>query len=82
MKDKLVEDLAAQAVRRIAHAKQELIARMRELGLDPASGWRISEELRHTINGTEWIFRPVHVREPSPELFTSVEIDHSGRPAE
>ncbi len=78
----MVEDLAAQAVRRIAEAKEELLARMHALGLKAANGWRITEELRHTTTGTEWIFRPVHLREPSPDLCTSVAIDHAGRPVE
>ena len=40
----------------------------------------MTEELRHTVAGTEWIFRPVHLREPSPELEVRVAIDHGGRP--
>jgi hypothetical protein len=31
------------------------------------------------VEGTVWVFRPVHLREPSPELETTVAIDHSGR---
>jgi hypothetical protein len=54
--------------------------RMVELGLRPKDGWRVMEEIRSTVEGTEWVFRPVHLREPSPDLETTVAIDHSGRP--
>jgi hypothetical protein len=53
---------------------------MGDLGLGPGNGWRVSEELRHTVHGTEWTFRPVHLREPSPALEVKVAIDHDGRP--
>lgn len=79
MEDKLIEALAADVNRRIAEAKERLVLRMGELGLKQKDGWRIVEELRSTVEGTEWVFRPVHLREPSPELETSVAIDHSGR---
>jgi hypothetical protein len=79
MDDKLVEALAADANRRIAHARESLEAQMRERGLHRKDGWRIVEELRSTVEGTEWVFRPVHLREPSPDLETTVAIDHSGR---
>ena len=80
MNDKQVESLAAEVVARLQEAKRELVARMQGLGLSPASGWRITEELRHTVHGTEWIFRPVHLREPAPDLEVRVAIDQSGRP--
>lgn len=79
MDDKLVEALAADVTRRIADAKESLAAQMRDLGLHRKDGWRIIEELRSTVEGTEWVFRPVHLREPSPDLETTVAIDHSGR---
>jgi hypothetical protein len=79
MEDKLIEALAADANRRIAEAKERLAARMHELGLKQKDGWRIVEELRSTVEGTEWVFRPVHLREPSPDVETTVAIDHSGR---
>lgn len=31
------------------------------------------------VAGTEWIFRPVHLRETSPDLEVRVAIDHGGR---
>lgn len=80
MEDKLVEALAADINRRIEEAKERLAAQMLELGLKQKDGWRVMEELRTTVDGTEWVFRPVHLREPSPDLETSVAIDHSGRP--
>jgi hypothetical protein len=79
MDDKLVEVLAADVSRRITDARERLAAKMLELGLHRKDGWRIVEELRSTVEGTEWVFRPVHLREPSPDLETTVAIDHSGR---
>jgi hypothetical protein len=79
MDDKLVEALAADVNRRIADARESLAGRMHELGLHRKDGWRIVEELRSTVEGTQWVFRPVHLREPSPDLETTVSIDHSGR---
>lgn len=79
MNDSHVESLAAEVVARLDQAKRELAARMSSLGMTPATGWRVTEELRHTVAGTEWIFRPVHLREPSPELEVRVAIDHGGR---
>jgi hypothetical protein len=79
MEDKLIEMLAADVNRRISDAKDSLASQMRALGLNQKDGWRIVEELRSTVEGTQWIFRPVHLREPSPELETTVAIDHSGR---
>lgn len=78
--DKHVESLAAEVVARLDQAKRELASRMQSMGLGPTTGWRVTEELRHTVQGTEWIFRPVHLREPSPDLEVRVAIDHGGRP--
>jgi hypothetical protein len=76
-----VEELAAQVAQRLSAAKKNLQLRMEALGLNPAKGWRLSEELRHTLRGTEWVFRPVHLREAPPEdLEARVAIDHDGRP--
>ena len=80
MEDRQVEALAADVVTRLAEARAQLAAQMRALGLGLASGWRVSEELKHTVIGTEWTFRPVHLREPSPPLEVKVAIDHEGRP--
>lgn len=80
MHDSQVEALAAEVCALLEKAKQSLWDQMRLRGLGPANGWRITEELRHTVGGTQWIFRPVHLRETSPDLQTTVAIDHSGRP--
>ena len=73
--------LAATVVNRLATAKQELMEQMLAAGLEPRKGWRISEELRHTVGGTEWLFRPIHMKDPSPPDFhVIVRIDHNGRP--
>ena len=80
MEDKLVEALASDINRRIEEAKARLASEMVALGLKAKDGWRVMEELKTTVEGTEWVFRPVHLREPSPDLQTSVAIDQSGRP--
>ena len=80
MSDKLVESLATDVVERLKAARNALLAEMHALGLTAANGWRIVEELRHTTEGTEWTFRPMHIREALPELRSSVLIDQDGRP--
>jgi hypothetical protein len=78
MPEEIVQILAGTAFERLAAAKKELLAQMEAVGLKTSAGWRITEELRHTVNGTEWVFRPVHVREPSPDLAVRVLIGHDG----
>lgn len=80
MEDKQVEALAAEVFARLAAARTQLAEQMRTLGLGVSNGWRVTEELKHTVTGTEWTFRPVHLREPSPPLEVKVAIDHDGRP--
>ena len=80
MEDKQVEALANEVFSRRASARKELAAKMADLGLSLGNGWRVTEELRHTVQGTEWTFKPVHLREPSPPLEVKVAIDHEGRP--
>ena len=75
-----VEILATTVVERLKAARNALLAQMQALGLTPSKGWRIAEELRHTTEGTEWVFRPMHVREAIPDLRSVVLIDHEGRP--
>jgi hypothetical protein len=79
MDHKLVEALAADVTTRLKAAKDDLVAQMTAAGLTPAKGWRIVEDLRHTVTGTQWTFRPMHLRESSPDMETTVAIDHSGR---
>ena len=71
--------LASDVAAHIARARAELEKRMAELGLSPNLGWRIQEELRDTDTGTRWVFRPVHSREESPDIHSSVTLDHHGR---
>jgi hypothetical protein len=79
MDEPLVEALAADVIRRIAEAKEQLAVQMATLGLKQKDGWRIVEELRTSVEGTVFVFRPVHLREDAPDLETTVAIDHSGR---
>ena len=76
-----METLASSVAARLEAAKAALLAQMHSLGFTPENGWRIIEELRHTIEGTEWTFRPMHIREVAPhDLISTVLIDHEGRP--
>jgi hypothetical protein len=74
-----LHDLTHGIARALRAARDRLLARMAELGLDAESGWRVKEELRHTVKGTEWILSPIHLREPSPALEERVCIDEGGR---
>jgi hypothetical protein len=65
--------------RALEAARAKLMAEMARCGLAPSAGWRIKEDLRHTTEGTEWIFSPIHLREPSPGLEVRVCIDGEGR---
>ena len=80
MEDKQVEFLASDVFERLGAARKALLAEMHDLGLTPEKGWRIIEELRHTTEGTLWIFRPMHLRDNLPELSRTVLIDQEGRP--
>ena len=77
--EKKVADLALDVAQRLKTARAELEQQMLARGLTAAAGWRVFEDLRHTVEGTQWIFRPMHVRHSLPELFTMVMIDHDGR---
>ena len=79
MRDQEVQALAAEVSTRLERAKSSLLERMKAHGLGASNGWRVREELRHTLGGTEWIFKPVHLREPAPDLEERVAIDHEGR---
>ena len=79
MEDHNVEMLASEVVRRIAAAKEQLLRDMAALGLKREDGWRIVEELRTTVGGTQFVFRPVHLRKDSPDLEATVAIDSDGR---
>lgn len=81
MTDESDAALAAKIAAQLAAAKEQLLEQMIQMGCTPAKGWRIGEELRHTLAGTEFVFRPLHLREASPELHVKVVVDHQGRPA-
>jgi hypothetical protein len=72
--------IAALLAARIAQAKAQLHARMREGGLSPENGWRVLEEIRNTPNGQEFVIRPIHLQEES-DLEVTVAIGPDGRPA-
>ena len=74
-----IPDLTHLVIRALRRARDRLLARMAEVGLDPERGWRVKEELRESFGGTEWVLSPLHLREPSPELEERVRIDASGR---
>jgi hypothetical protein len=74
--DQLLSTLIFRALER---AREALLAEMARQGLLPAGGWRVKEELRHVAGGTEWVFSPIHLREPSPDLAVRVMIDAEGR---
>jgi hypothetical protein len=75
-----VEDLSSAIVRALQRARSRLLESMAHHGLTPDAGWRINEELRHTLDATEWILRPIHLREaPPPALEMRVRIDAEGR---
>lgn len=77
--EKRVEGLALDVAARLKAARAELESLMIERGLTPDNGWRVFEDLRHTVDGTQWTFRPMHTRHSIPELHTTVFIDHNGR---
>ena len=80
MTNENVESLATEVSERLTAARKTLLAEMHALGLTAEKGWRVVEELRHTTEGTQWIFRPMHLREHLPDFSRSVLIDHEGRP--
>ena len=74
-----LHDLSQHVARALRAARDRLLARMAELGLGPEAGWRVKEDLRDTLDGTEWILSPIHLREMSPPLEERVRIDACGR---
>ena len=48
--------------------------------LSPKDGWRVSEELRSRSEGTEFVFRAIHMRLPSPQHEEVVLVDTDGVP--
>lgn len=72
--------LSAAVLARISAAKARLGAWMERHGLREAEGWRVSEELRSTPEGTEFVFRPLHMRLPAPQHEEVVLVDSDGVP--
>jgi hypothetical protein len=74
------EVLSAAVRARIQKARADVAARMAALGLSESDGWRIHEEMRQVLGGTEWVFRPVHMHRDAPGVEAVVTIDTSGCP--
>jgi hypothetical protein len=74
------EVLSAAIRARIHAARAEVAARMAAQGLTEKDGWRIHEEMRAIVGGTQWVLRPVHLHRDAPGLEAVVTIDASGCP--
>jgi hypothetical protein len=72
--------LSAAVFARITAAKARLSGWMEQHGCPEKEGWRISEELRSQPGGTEFVFRPIHMRLPSPQHEEVVLVDSDGVP--
>ncbi len=73
--------LAAAVIARIQRARVELATKMETAGLRERDGWRVLEELRSTVDGTQFVFRPVHTRLDAPGIESVVTITTDGCPA-
>ena len=78
--DKQDKVLAAAVTVRVEAARTRLAAWMSANGLRERDGWRVSEELRSTANGTAFVFRPIHSRLDAPDHQEAVFIDSDGLP--
>jgi len=74
------EVLSAALRARLAEARADVVARMKASGLSEKDGWRIHEEMRNSVRGTQWVLRPVHIHREAPGLEAVVTIDASGCP--
>lgn len=74
------EVLSAAVLARLVAARQSVAARMAKLGLREQDGWRISEELRTSPIGTQFVLRPIHTRLDSPGFEATVTVDNDGCP--
>jgi hypothetical protein len=74
------EVLSAAVRARLQQAREEVTALMAARGLSEKDGWRIHEEMRSTIDGTQWVLRPVHMHRDAPGVEAVVTIDASGCP--
>ena len=74
------EVLSAAIRARIEQARADVSAQMAALGLRQKDGWRIHEEMRSVLGGTQWVLRPVHIHRDAPGVEAVVTIDASGCP--
>jgi len=74
------EVLSAAVRARIEQARADVSAQMAALGLTERDGWRIHEEMRSVLGGTQWVLRPVHIHRDAPGVEAVVTIDASGCP--
>ena len=72
--------LSAAVTARIGAARSRLSGWMESHGFLEKEGWRISEELRSRPEGTEFVFRPIHMRHSSPHHEEVVLVDSHGVP--
>lgn len=72
--------LASHLARRISQARASLEQEMRAEGMHAKDGWKIAEQVRHTIAGTDFIFTPIHLRLSREDMERCVSIDHEGNP--
>ena len=72
--------LSAAVTARIAAAKARVAGWMERNGLTEKAGWRVCEELRSRPEGTEFVFRPIHLRLPAPQHEEVVLVDSDGVP--
>ena len=71
---------AAAILARIAAVKEELARLMADHGLREKDGWRVSEEIRQQPYGTDFVYRPIHMKLMPPALERVVSIDNEGNP--
>ena len=72
--------LSAAVLARITSARARLSDWMTKNGLHEKEGWRVSEELRSRPEGTEFVFRAIHMRLPAPQHEEVVLVDTDGVP--
>jgi hypothetical protein len=72
--------LSAAVLSRISDARARLGAWMEKNGFHEREGWRMSEELRSRPEGTEFVFRAIHMRLPAPQHEEVVLVDTDGVP--
>lgn len=71
---------AAAILARIAVVKDELAKLMAAQGLREKDGWRVAEEIRQRPHGTDFVYRPIHMKLTPPPIERVVSIDNEGNP--